>query len=61
MAQNHSSHSWRPIPQIRGKAIGLAVQSGKILVCEVLSDEELLKGGVHWAEGFSLESALKRP
>lgn len=55
---------WRPDSTIRGKAIAIAEREGRLLVCEVLDDEGLLKGwsplggGIEFGE--SAESALKR-
>jgi ADP-ribose pyrophosphatase YjhB (NUDIX family) len=55
---------WRPQNSIRGKVIGLAKHKTRLLVCEVLNDEGILKGwcplggGIEFGE--AAESALKR-
>ena len=55
---------WRPQNSIRGKIIGLAKHKTRLLVCEVLNDEGILKGwcplggGIEFGE--AAESALKR-
>jgi ADP-ribose pyrophosphatase YjhB (NUDIX family) len=46
------SQSWRPISTIRGKAIGIAKQNNRILVCEVLNDKGVLKGWVPLGGGI---------
>ncbi len=55
---------WRPNKTIRGKAIGLAKHENKLLVCEVLNDEGMLKGWVPLGGGIEFgetaEQALKR-
>lgn len=56
--------SWRPTNGIRGKVIGLAKHKNRLLVCEVLNDDGLLKGwcplggGIEFGE--TAEAALKR-
>jgi ADP-ribose pyrophosphatase YjhB (NUDIX family) len=58
------NHGWRPQNSIRGKVIGLAKHKGRLLVCEVLNDEGVLKGwcplggGIEFGE--SAEAALRR-
>ncbi len=47
-----NSQSWRPTNTIRGKAIGIAKQNNRILVCEVLNDEGVLKGWVPLGGGI---------
>ncbi|MGE4061969.1 MAG: NUDIX hydrolase [Rhodospirillaceae bacterium] len=55
---------WRPDSRIRLKAIGLAKREGRLLVCEVRDDANLLKGwippggGVEFGE--TAEAALRR-
>ena len=55
---------WRPQNSIRGKAIGLAKHKDRLLVCEVLDDEGILKGwcplggGIEFGE--AAEAALRR-
>lgn len=57
-------HGWRPQNSIRGKAIGLAKHKDRLLVCEVLNDQGILKGwsplggGIEFGE--TAEVALKR-
>ena len=57
-------HGWRPQNSIRGKVIGLAKYEDRLLVCEVLNDEGILKGwcplggGIDFGE--AAEVALKR-
>jgi mutator protein MutT len=56
--------TWRPISKLRGKVIGLATNHGKLLVCEVLDDDQNLKGwcplggGIEFGE--KAEDALRR-
>lgn len=58
------SKTWRPKNGIRAKTIGIAKQHDKILVCEVLDDQGMLKGwcplggGIEYGE--TAEEALKR-
>lgn len=55
---------WRPQNSIRGKVIGLAKHKGRLLVCEVLNDQGMLKGwcplggGIEFGE--TAEVALRR-
>lgn len=55
---------WRPQNTIRGKVIGVAKHKNRLLVCEVLDDEGVLKGwcplggGIEFGE--TAETALKR-
>jgi mutator protein MutT len=57
-------HGWRPQNSIRGKAIGLAKHESRLLVCEVLNDQGILKGwcplggGIEFGE--AAEVALRR-
>ncbi len=58
------ANTWRPISNIRGKVIGVAIHENRLLVCEVLDDEGILKGwcplggGIEFGE--SAEKALRR-
>lgn len=58
------NNTWRPISNIRAKAIGLAKYENRLLVCEVLDDKGMLKGwcplggGIEFGE--TAEKALKR-
>jgi ADP-ribose pyrophosphatase YjhB (NUDIX family) len=60
---NPNSH-WRPETTIRVKAIGIAKHENRLLVCEVLNDDGLLKGwcplggGIEFGE--TAEAALRR-
>jgi ADP-ribose pyrophosphatase YjhB (NUDIX family) len=55
---------WRPNNSIRGKAIGLIKHKNRLLVCEVLTDDGILKGwcplggGIEFGE--TAELALRR-
>lgn len=55
---------WRPQNSIRGKVIGLAKHKDRLLVCEVLNDQGMLKGwcplggGIEFGE--TAEVALRR-
>lgn len=55
---------WRPQNSIRGKVIGLAKHKNRLLVCEVLNDDGVLKGwcplggGIDFGE--TAEAALRR-
>ncbi len=55
---------WRPVNTIRGKAVGLAKHENRLLICEVLNDEGVLKGWVPLGGGIEFgetaEQALKR-
>lgn len=57
-------HGWRPQNSIRGKVIGLAKHKDRLLVCEVLNDEGVLKGWCPLGGGIEFgemaEIALKR-
>ncbi len=61
---NNNTSTWRPNLAIRGKSIGIATHSNRILVCEVLDDSGNLKGwcpvggGIEFGE--TAEEALKR-
>lgn len=61
LAQNQT---WRPHNKIRGKVIGLAKHENRLLVCEVINDDGVLKGwcplggGIEFGE--NAEEALKR-
>lgn len=60
----HKINFWRPAAQIRGKAIAIAKYQDHLLVCEVLSDDGILKGwcplggGIEFGE--TAEEALAR-
>ena len=64
MEQKNHKNIWRPLNIIRAKVIGIAQFENKILVCEVLDDEGVLKGwcplggGIEFGE--TSEEALKR-
>lgn len=59
-----TNQAWRPNNIIRGKVIGLAKHENRLLVCEVLNDEGVLKGwcpiggGIEFGE--TAQEALKR-
>ena len=59
-----NQEGWRPQNSIRGKVIGLAKHKNRLLVCEVLNDEGVLKGwcplggGIEFGE--TAEVALRR-
>lgn len=61
---DQTNNTWRPKNGIRGKAIGLVKHKNRLLVCEVLTDEGILKGwcplggGIEFGE--TAEHALKR-
>jgi len=56
--------TWRPYSNIRGKVIGIAMHENRLLVCEVLDDEGIIKGwcplggGIEFGE--TAETAIKR-
>ncbi len=64
LASLPKDRGWRPQNRIRGKAIGLAKHKDRLLVCEVLNDEGVLKGwcplggGIEFGE--AAEVALRR-
>ncbi|WP_052354928.1 NUDIX domain-containing protein [Candidatus Protochlamydia sp. R18] len=59
-----TNKTWRPNNSIRGKVIGLAKHENRLLVCEVLNDDGVLKGwspiggGIEFGE--TAQEALKR-
>ena len=59
-----TNKAWRPNNTIRGKVIGLAKHENRLLVCEVLNDDGVLKGwcpiggGIEFGE--TAQEALKR-
>jgi 8-oxo-dGTP diphosphatase len=58
------NQGWRPQNSIRGKVISLAKHKDKLLVCEVLNDEGVLKGWCPLGGGIEFgepsEAALRR-
>jgi ADP-ribose pyrophosphatase YjhB (NUDIX family) len=56
--------TWRPSYSIQGKVVGLAKHEGRLLVCEVLNDDGIVKGwcllggGIEFGE--TAEDALRR-
>ena len=50
---------WRPQTSIRGKVIGLAKHKDRLLVCEVLNDQGMLKGWCPLGGGIEIERFKK--
>jgi 8-oxo-dGTP pyrophosphatase MutT (NUDIX family) len=64
MKSENERITWRPLDIIRAKVIGIALHENRLLVCEVLNDQGILKGWCPLGGGIEFgetgESALKR-